>query len=194
MQNKQGILCDGCGQTASPEHIARRLQLLEWATRFRPVHIGTLLLGAAAPSTDPEFFYSPAGAFAGEAAFLAQIAGLATIDKSKEQLHLAFQRVGFFATHVLECPVEPGSSAALAELIANRLPNAITRVRRSLRPKRVVLISAHLEPFAVQLRLALPDSRIIMNGERAFRLEPGDSAGQILLLRQALTPEAIREA
>jgi len=31
--------CDGCGQPASAEHIARRLQRLEWATRFRPIHI-----------------------------------------------------------------------------------------------------------------------------------------------------------
>jgi len=193
MQNKQGIVCDGCGQTASPEHIARRLQLLEWATRFRPVHIAMLLLGGAAPSADAEFFYSPEGAFVGEAAFLSEIAGLATTDKSKEQLHIAFQRAGFFATHVLECPVEPGSSVALAELIANKLPNAITRIRRSLRPKKVALISAHLEPFAEQLRAALPDCKILLNGERAFRLEPGDPSGQISLLQQALAPEAARE-
>ena len=189
MENKPGIVCDGCGQTASPEHTARRLQLLEWATRFRPVHIGTLLVGAAAPATDAAFFYSPEGACAGEAAFLAEIAGIATADKSKEQLHAAFQRAGFFATHVLECPVEPAGKAELPQLVANKLPNAITRIRRSLRPKRVALLSAVLEPFAAQLRSALPDCKIILNGEQAFRLESGDSSGQIAILRQALTSE-----
>jgi hypothetical protein len=194
MQNKPGIVCDGCGQTAAPEHIARRLQLLEWATRFRPVHIATLLLGGAAPGADAEFFYSPEDAFAGEAALLCETAGLATMDKSKEQLHVAFQRAGFFATHVLECPVEPGSSAALAELIANQLPNAITRIRRSLRPKRVALISAHLEPFAQQLRSALPDCKILLNGDKAFRFELGDPSGQISLLQRALLSEPARES
>jgi hypothetical protein len=199
MENKSGIVCDGCGQTASPEHTARRLQLLEWATRFRPVHIGTLLLGAAAPATDAAFFYSPEGTCAGEAAFLAEIAGIATADKSvtadkpKEQLHTAFQRAGFFATHVLECPVEPASKTELPQLVANKLPNAITRIRRSLRPKRVALLSAVLEPFAAQLRSALPDCKIILNGEQAFRLESGDSSGQIAILRQALASEPARE-
>jgi hypothetical protein len=192
MENKPGIVCDGCGQTASPEHTARRLQLLEWATRFRPVHIGTLLLGAAAPATDAAFFYSPEGTCAGEAAFLAEIAGIAT-DKSKEQLHTAFQRAGFFATHVLECPVDPASKVELPQLVANKLRNAITRIRRSLRPKKVALLSAVLEPFAAQLRSALPDCKIILNGEQVFRLESGDSSGQIAILRQALTAESARE-
>jgi hypothetical protein len=194
MENKQRIVCDGCGQLASSEHLARRLQLLEWATRFRPVHINTLLLGAVAPNVDAELFYSPEGAFAGEAAFLAEVAGLAGLDRTREQLHVAFQRGGFFATHVLECPAEPGSSVALAELIAHKLPNAITRIRRSLRPKKVVLISAHLEPFVQQLRSALPDCKIILNGEKAFCLEPGDPSGAIALLRYALTPESVRES
>ncbi len=53
--NSTALRCDGCGQLASPEHIARRLQRLEWTTRFRPVHIGTLLLGATAPQNTSLF-------------------------------------------------------------------------------------------------------------------------------------------
>ena len=71
----QGVVCDGCGQAASPEHMARRLQRLEWATRHRPIHIQTVLLGAAPPQTDGEYFYSPEGGFAGEAKLLADVAG-----------------------------------------------------------------------------------------------------------------------
>jgi len=197
METKRQLVCDGCGQAASPGHTARRLQLLEWATRYRPVHIGTLLLGAAAPSHEAEFFYSPEGAFSGEAAALAEIAAptqLAQLDRPKEQLHIAFQRGGFFATHLLECPVEPQSAVALADLLRARLPAAIVRIRRSLRPKRVALISAALEPFAEQLRSELPDSRILLNGAKAFRLEPGDSSGEVVLLRQALAASASRQS
>src|SRR5258708_24143168 len=68
--NSTALRCDGCGQLASPEHIARRLQRLEWTTRFRPVHIGTLLLGAIAPRNDNEFIYSSACAWDGEAKML----------------------------------------------------------------------------------------------------------------------------
>src|SRR5438132_9493644 len=95
----QGVVCDGCGQAASPEHIARRLQRLEWATRHRPIHIQTVLLGAAPPQTDGEYFYSPEGGFAGEAKLLADVAGLTALDRPREQLQIAFQRGGFFATH-----------------------------------------------------------------------------------------------
>jgi hypothetical protein len=194
METKQELLCDGCGQAASPLHIARRLQRLEWATRYRPVHIGTLLLGAAAPPLDKEFFYSPEGAFAGEAALLAQLAALTHLDRPKEQLHIAFQRGGFFATHLLECPVERNGAAGLADFLRARLPAAIVRIRRSLRPKRVALISAGLEPFAEQLRSELPDSQILLNGEKAFRLEEADGSGEVLLLRRALAAGASREA
>jgi len=73
--NETDLQCDGCGQAASPEHIAKRLQRLEWTTRFRPLHIGTLLLGAIAPRNDNEFIYSPAGAWDGEAKMLLDAAG-----------------------------------------------------------------------------------------------------------------------
>jgi hypothetical protein len=193
MEIKQGLLCDGCGQAASPEHIARRLKRLEWATRYRPVHIGTLLLGAAAPSAEVEFFYSPEGAFAGEAARLADAAALTQLDRAKEHLHIAFQRSGFFATHILECPVEQGSRVAIADLVSARLPAAIVRIRRSLRPKRVALIAAALEPFATQLRSALSDSQILLNGAKAFRLDREEPSLEVLLLRRALAPESFRE-
>jgi len=94
------LVCDGCGQLASAEHIAKRLRRLEWATRHRPLHIQTVLLGAAAPSEDTEFLYAPDGGLAGEAGLLAEAAGLAPADCPKDQLHAAFQRAGFFAIHV----------------------------------------------------------------------------------------------
>jgi hypothetical protein len=57
----------------------------------------------------------------------------------------------------------------------------------------VALISAALEPFAEQLRSALSDSQILLNGEKAFRLDQGDPSGEVLLLRQALAAGSSRE-
>src|SRR5438270_9659981 len=100
------LRCDACGQPASPEHIARRLQRLEWTTRYRPVHIGTLLLGAVAPQNDSSFIYCPSGNWKGEAQLLFAAAGLALEEKSPESVLTEFQRAGFFVTHVLECPLK----------------------------------------------------------------------------------------
>jgi len=101
--NGTALRCDGCGQPASSEHVARRLQRLEWTTRYRPVHIGTLLLGAVAPQKDSEFIYSLASAWDGEARILLAATGIAPEGKSAETTLAEFQRQGFFLTHVLEC-------------------------------------------------------------------------------------------
>jgi len=129
--NPTELLCDGCGQPASPEHIARRLQRLEWTTRFRPVHIGALLLGAVAPKKDSEFLYSPGGDWGGEAKLVLAAAGVSQDGKSAEAALAEFQRGGFLLTHVLECPLE-GDPGRLPALMASRLPGVLTRIRRSL--------------------------------------------------------------
>src|ERR1700716_1652707 len=104
--NNADLRCDGCGQLASPEHVARRLQRLEWTTRYRPVHIGTLLLGSIAPPSDSDFVFSPAGAGKGEAKVLLAAAGLSPEGKPAEATLAEFQRGGFLLTHVMECPLE----------------------------------------------------------------------------------------
>src|ERR1700689_1043208 len=78
------LLCDGCGQPASSEHIAKRLQRLEWTTRYRPLHIGTVLLGAFAPADDAEFLYAEGGEFAGEAKYVLASSGVSRNGKSVE--------------------------------------------------------------------------------------------------------------
>src|SRR5262249_36862028 len=122
------LTCDGCGQVASHEHIAKRLQRLAWTTRFRPIHINTVLLGAVAPASDAAFFYSPEGAFADEARLLAEVADSMKGDPPKEQLQIAFQRQGFFAAHVLECSFEADGGSSLADLLTKGLASAITRI------------------------------------------------------------------
>src|SRR5690348_14791626 len=99
-------LCDGCGQPATPGHIARRLQRLEWSTRFRPVHINTLLLSAISPENDADFLYAPADRHTGEAQLVLEAAGISTGGKSFEAILTEFQRSGLFLAHVLECPLD----------------------------------------------------------------------------------------
>jgi len=169
------LRCDGCGQAASPEHIARRLQRLEWTTRFRPVHIGTLLLGAVAPQDDSAFLYSPAGAWDGEAKVLLAAAGLTLEGKSAEAMLTEFQRRGFFLAHVLECPLENGAGGRITELVGNRLPAVLARIRRSLKPKRLAPISRWLEQFLPALLSGALPCATLLDRERPFALD-GDAA------------------
>ena len=137
--------CDGCGQLATPEHLARRLHRLECATRYRPIHIQTLLLGNIAPVDDSDFLYSPAGRFEGEAQRLLEAVQLSREGKSADTVLMEFQRRGLMLTHLLECPVEPGlSDSQVAQALEAHFPRTIARLRRSFKPKRIILISADL--------------------------------------------------
>ena len=188
--NGSALRCDGCGQPASSEHVARRLQRLEWTTRFRPVHIGTLLLGAVAPQNDNEFIYSPGGAWEGEAKILFAAAGLTLEGKSAEATLAEFQRRGFLLTHVLECPVEEGPGDRIQELIGNRIPAVLARIRRSLKPKRLAPISKWLEQFLPALASGELPCSILLDREKAFALDgdaASDAAGR---LREAVAPQS----
>jgi hypothetical protein len=184
--NSTDLHCDGCGQVASPEHVARRLQRLEWTTRYRPVHIGTLLLGAVAPQNDSDFIYSAAGAWKGEAKVLLAAAGLSPEGKPAEAVLAEFQRGGLFLTHVLECPLGHGASGNIQQLIANRLPALLARIRRSLKPKRLAPISMLLEQFLPALNSGDLPCAILLDQGKAFAFD-GDTATETALrLRSAL--------
>jgi hypothetical protein len=182
------LRCDGCGQLASPEHIARRLQRLEWTTRYRPVHIGTLLLGAVAPQSDSEFIYSPEGVWDGEAKTLLAAAGITTAGKSTEAVLAEFQRGGLFLTHVLECPLEDGRDDDLQHLIASRLPGLLTRIRRSIKPKRLVPISQTLEEFLPVLISGSLPYATLLDQEKTFALD-SDTAESAKRLRDVLASQ-----
>lgn len=144
--------CDGCSQLASADHVARRLQRLEWSTRFRPIHMQALLLGASAPESDEEFLYSPESSFAALAGQILTALSIATAGKSTEEVLNDFQKRGLYLTYALECPVEPGSDPSLIrELLDRHLPHAVARIRRSLKPKRALILSPELQPFLPQL-------------------------------------------
>lgn len=185
--------CDGCGQAASPEHIAKRLQRLEWSTRFRPLHINALLLGAFPPENDSEFLYAAPDTFHGEAIRLLDALGEPYSGKSANAVLVDFQRRGFFLVHVLECPPSAGASgrAAMQAVLEERLPSLFTRVRRSLKPRRVVIVSSILEPLTgrfVEGNLGCP---VLLDHGKPFGMEgvdPGPASGR---LRAALASTAV---
>ena len=53
-------LCDGCGAQVDEAHIRSRIERLEHATRYRPIHIQVLFLAAAPPSKPEDDFYRAA--------------------------------------------------------------------------------------------------------------------------------------
>ena len=186
MANGSSLLCDGCGQVASPEHVARRLQRLEWTTRYRPIHIGTLLLGAVAPEADSGFLYAPGTEFNGESRSVLQAAGVGIDGKSAEEVLTEFQRGGLLLAYVVECPVERSSDAAAAsKLLEQRLSFVAARIRRSLKPKRVAPISALLDPLVSRLESASLGCALLLDGGKAFALEVA-SSGAVARLRETL--------
>jgi hypothetical protein len=153
--NSALLPCDGCGQLADSAHISRRLERLAWSTRYRPLHIQALLLSGITPKHDAEFLYSPSFTFTGEGGEILQALQMGTEGKSAETVQTELQKLGVMLTHVLECPLNEDVSGSKAQaLLEKQLPATIARIRRSLKPKRVLLLSADLLPRAAQFHQA----------------------------------------
>lgn len=184
------LFCDGCGQPASPGHIARRLQRLEWSTRYRPVHIGALLLGGVSPAADKDFLY--AGQLQGEAGRVLEAAGIATAGKSPETALSEFQRGGYFLAHMIECPLESGQNGQAFPdgLLAQCVSAVSARIRRSLKPRRVVFISEMLAPLFSRMTMAELGCPVIQDEGRPFGLDSTDVSGATERLRAVLTTAA----
>jgi hypothetical protein len=189
------LRCDGCGQTASAEHIARRLRRLEWTTRYRPVHIHTLLLGAFSPLRDEDFLYAGSredgGEFRGEAAQILDAVGISTAGKTRDAVHAEFQRAGFFLTHVLECPLEGDSAqGAATTLLTKHLQMVATRIRRSLKPKRVMAVTEELAPVVEDILALDLGSPVVLDHGKPFTLESDGGKSGVAHLREALAISA----
>ena len=207
MKSNEILHCDGCGQVGSPEHIARRLRRLEWATRYRPVHIHALLLGGIAPREDAEFLYAPGGEFRGERGLLLRAVGIASglpqkaapttalpAEGTVEATHAELQAAGLFLTHVLECPLENDQhdAAEASNLLRAHLPAVASRIRRSLKPKRVMLVT-EMPPEVVQDILALDlGCEVILNDGKPFALTRSVKEPEIARFRAVLASTAMR--
>jgi hypothetical protein len=181
------LACDGCGQSASPAHLARRLQRLEWTTRYRPVHIQALLLGGISPEADEAFLYCPEGNYQGEAANLLEALRISRAGRSADAALTEFQKRGLLLTHVLECPLEPGVSPADAQqLLEKQLPAVIARIRRSLKPKRVVLFSGELASLAGEFTEEVIGSPVFTGSYGPFSFGGSASESEMETFRGAL--------
>lgn len=132
------------------------------ATRYRPVHIHTLLLDAFPPDQLEEFFYSAettSGMNPRSArSVIAKHYGLAVgSDVGADALLAEFHRGGYFLAEWIECPVSEAlrkDSKALGDLIEALAPTVLHRVRFSYKPKKIALHSPFLERVAHFLREA----------------------------------------
>jgi hypothetical protein len=190
MSDTNMLPCDGCGQFAPPAHIARRLQRLEWTTRYRPVHIQTLLIGGIVPSQQSSFLYADSEQVSGEANQLLQAVGISREGKTREQFLGEFQKHGLLLIHVLECPLEGRLSPSEVQgLLDRQLIATLVRIRRSLKPKRVLLFSKELAGVTAKLNEATTECPILSNQGKAFELDEGTDSSRFTAFRQALSSE-----
>jgi hypothetical protein len=140
-------VCDSCDAQVDDAHIRRRIERLELATRFRPIHISVLLIDAAPPARFEDYFYratndrserSPASREYFDA--LVKCAGVAPGPEMNEDAALAeFQRHGFFLIGAVECTLEGHSDPEKASERA--APGILRRVNVSYKPKSVAFLS-----------------------------------------------------
>jgi hypothetical protein len=158
VEGKSGPLrCDGCGAAASETHIRHRIERLEFATRFRPIHIQVLFLDLTPPPRLEDFFYRPT-ANPSERSAVSRMwfdemicgAGIARDFWKDEQSALAeFQRRNLFLAYAVECPIEEicaddesGMSGAIAKGVARQYGETILkRIQFSYKPKCVALLN-----------------------------------------------------
>jgi hypothetical protein len=156
-------------------------------TRFRPVHVGTVVLGAYSPDADSDFLYTPGAEITGEAALVLSAVGISADGKAKEAVLSEFQRGGFLLGYVLECPLEPESrnEAALAALLKARMPAFLARLRRSFQPKRMASVSSKLDPFLAGLTEKELGCALLSDGGKSFALDGPSPDEEVKKLREA---------
>jgi len=153
--NPSPILCDGCGLPASPDHIAARIERLQWATRFRPIHIDVLFIALEPMARLQDDFYGPPEARQFFAPLLRSLnivpdSGHEEGEGKGREADIArlveFQRRGYYLTHVSECPLgaEQGMND-VGECISRLAPTLFKRIRFNYKPKHVAVLGNNLD-------------------------------------------------
>ena len=167
------IRCDGCGVVATPGHLRRRVERLELATRFRPIHIDTLILYPAPPVRPEDYFYRPARsrdersphARAFFDSLLAAAGGDLSAAKTEETLLAEFQRAGIFVTECRECPAQDAGISDSGPFV-RMAPSLLRRVQFSYKPKRILLLSTDLALLIPVFRQAgLGENLLLRDGK-----------------------------
>ena len=167
------IRCDGCGVAATDEHLRRRVERLELATRFRPIRIETLIIDPAPPERLEDYFYnfkisrderSPAArAFFDALTGACRGAEASSADASEETLLAEFQRAGCFLAGCSECPPEE-TGVSTADLVGRLAPSLVRRVQYSYKPKHVLLLSNEITPLIAFLQQAALEEKLLLRG------------------------------
>lgn len=167
-------VCDGCGTRVDDAHIRRRIERLELATRYRPVHIHVLLIDAAPPERPEDFFYRAAKdrsvrSVASRMYFdeLAKLVGAPTGSEADEESLLAeFQRHGYFLTYAIECPF--GAQELLESAMRRLAPIIMKRIQSSYQPKYVAPLSLPMQELIRLFGLVGWQDRLVLDGGGPF--------------------------
>jgi hypothetical protein len=152
---------------------------LELASRYRPIHIGLLLVCTAPPSAIADDVYvwerQEAGAEAREyleGLFLSLGIGA---EKSPAELLAEFQRRGIYLARLVECPL---GGAALTESTSERAAEImVKRINLSYKPARIALLAPVALGLNDALRAAGLGEKLIAGGKGIEIPSPADSAG-----------------
>lgn len=171
-------VCDGCGAAVDDAHIRQRIERLELATRFRPIHIHLLLIDAAPPARPEDFFYRTSGhggprSVASRMYFseLAKLVGTELGSEKPDEATLAeFQRRGVFLAYAFDCPVNDHDDSLnqLTAEIRRLAPTVVLRVQTSYRPKYIALISQPTQELIQPLREAKWADRLVLDDGAPF--------------------------
>jgi hypothetical protein len=188
-QTEKLVACDSCGAPAAPEHIRARLARLELASRYRPIHIGLLLICISPPPAINDDLYAwerqESSAEAREyleGLFL--LVGIGT-EKSPSERIAEFQRRGIYLARLVECPLPTG--APLEIISAKAARTMLIRVTQSYKPARIALLAPVAPGLAEALRAAGLGEKLIAGGQGIEIPSRSDKEG-IANVRKILEP------
>lgn len=142
------------------------------------------------PAQQSSFLYAESEQFSGEAGQILEAVEISTEGKARETVLSEFQKRGMLLIHVLECPLEGRlSTSEIAALLERQWRATQARVRRSLKPKRVLVFCKEMETLAPRISEAELECPVMMDGNgKPFVLE-GTDPERFREIRRALSRE-----
>lgn len=196
-------ICDGCGREVDPAHVRDRILRLEAATRFRPLHIATLLVAVAPPVRAADDFYwldtaeSPSEGAQFFQRQLLEAAGVkSTQGKSREAQLAEFQRQGFYVAYLWECPMpnSGGGGPASSTELDSAAKKLALRIRFSYKPKHVVLLGAELVAVAQRMAEADVAAKLLLHNGAPVPLPASNNPQKTAAFRAAMGDVLARAA
>jgi hypothetical protein len=183
------VPCDSCGQPATPEHIRDRIQRLERATRYRPIHVSLLLICTAPPARAEDDLYAleQEQGSAESRAYLGGLLACVGIDSTAFATPAAqlaeLQHRGIYLARLVECPLRGGAS--VADLAADYGATLLKRIALSYKPKRIALLDP-AAPGLVELLLRSQFSSLLINQGQGIDVPDATDATAVARVRAML--------